>query len=61
MVEIHATEQDLVRWATNLPLENIELHHLKMSSEKIQQADIVTIAIGGQVRTLKDRFQSWEN
>ena len=53
---IDATEDDLVRWAKYLPIENIRLEHLKFPMSAIQDADIVTITVDGNKRTLKHRF-----
>lgn len=62
MREIHATKQDLVRWAKDLPIEQIKLDHISITKAtllQIQQADLVTITIGDQQKVLKDRFEAF--
>ena len=59
MSEIHATKENLVRWAENLPIENIKINHLRYTIRELQGADVITIAIDGETRVLKDRFFAW--
>lgn len=59
---IELTRDDLVKFKSDLPIDEISIYDFKrssMSRDEMHKAELITFKDGEQVKELKNRYRAW--